>query len=306
MHALAPYTVKVNDRSLTGPLEQRNHPLDNIRGTNFLDLFYQFAMSHSTKYLSIHEDKKLKTIKFSDVSKTKTCIHGWIDYGDFGVKGRVVDINTAETKYKKRTHDSDVKQHYFNFTFSPGSKVGLLVLHQIQGNGVKTLLSDLLSDELEKKTKGLKPRIAPLADAKLVRDWMNEASVRRITLTKYLPTKLPKDIADSLGEDNTVELSIKSKKGATLGSLYEFTKFKKHTGSQRDLVDIFEAHSESVKAEVEYLGRKRTFSLAAESIPISTVEFDSKDVEIDEGVPKLQSLHKFASNFCADLLKRLG
>lgn len=305
MHSLAIYTIRVHDTLLPGPLDEKYHCLDNVRKIDLLDFIQNFTTATSQNYQKIEDEKTKKTLKFSDVSIKDRTVYGFIEFGEFGIKGKIVDVDSGQEKYKKGKQDSDVHQLYFNFTIPSGSKKGICVLHNIQGKGVKGTLDDLLRESFRGASKGLVIQIRPLSYEKAVEDWMKSANVKELRLMKYCGHLDTSDKANELA-DNIVEISYKpKKKGSHFGSLWSFSQKGDHVGENRSAVELMGNFSSSVKAVVELEGKKRVFSLEADSTPVSGIDFDHTDVDMEDGAPKLASLNNFASALVRDILKTL-
>ena len=155
---------------------------------------------------------------------------------------------------------------------------------------------------LFRSTKGLKIQLRPLTYEKAVEEWMKSSQVKELKLTNYSPKSDATDQVDKL-IDNTSEIIYKpKKKGASFGSFWDFIKTKEHTGGNRQAVDILSQYCSNVKAVVEFDGRKRIFNLTSDSTPVSSIDFDESDVDMDDGAPNFKSLHLFAKSLIDDML----
>ena len=305
MHSLAPYTVRVYDRTLAGPMDEKYHKLGSIRGKDLLSIIKDFAESNKAIYQEIKLDSGKKTVKFSDLKVIDRTIYGLIEYGEYGIKGKVVNIPSGSTVYSKKKDDSDISQLYFNFTIPKNETKGVCLFHNIHGRGVKGIIDQLLNEYFHDKTKGLKIQIRPLTYEKAVEDWMKHSKIKELRLTKYSPKSEVSDQVDQLAE-NTVEIKFKPKeKGGSFGSFWDFSKSKNRKGRLSGAVDILEEYCTSVKAVVEFEGRKRVFSLSSEELPVSSIDFDEDDVKMDEGAPMLNSLHEFSTQLIDDILSTM-
>jgi hypothetical protein len=163
----------------------------------------------------------------------------------------------------------------------------------------------MLNEFFHKLTKGLKLQIRPLTYEKAVEGWMKHSQVKELRLTKYAPKSEVSDQVDQLAE-NTVEVTYKPKeKGGTFGRFWDFSKSKKRSGKKRGAVDILSEHCASVKAVVEFEGRKRVFSLTSESTPVSSIDINDEEVQMEDGAPELASLHKYADELITDMLSTI-
>jgi hypothetical protein len=304
MHSLATYSVRVFDRILAGPTEDKYHKLSNIRGKDLVQSITDFA-NNNTSYQEISDGKSKKTLKFSNVTRVNRTVYGFIEFGEYGIKGKVVHVPSGDTVYAKKKDDSDIQQLYFNFTIPSDVTTGICLFHNIHGRGVKGLADKMLNEFFHKLTKGLKLQLQPLTYEKAVEDWMKNAQVKELRLNKYSPKFEVSDPVDQLAE-NTVEITYKPKeKGGSFGRFWDFIQSKSRSGINRGAVAILSEHCASVKAVVEFDGRKRTFSLTSEDLPVSTIDFDDEDVKMEDGAPELASLHKYADELVTDMLSTI-
>lgn len=305
MHSLAPYTIRVFDRLLAGPTDEKYHKLDSIRGKDILDIIKEFADGKTGSYHEVVDDISKKTIKFSNVTRTKRTIYGFIEYGEFGIKGKVINVPTGATVYDKKKDDSDIHQLYFNFTIPSNDTKGVCLFHNIHGRGVKGVIDSLLNDFFKQKFSDLRLQMRPLTYEKAVEDWVKHSQIKELRLTKYKPAGPASDEVDKLAE-NSSEVIYKPKlKGGSFGSLWDFMETDKRTGKHRGAVDILGEYCASVKAVVDLQGKKRVFSLTADALPVSTIEFDEGDVDMDDGAPRLNSLQKYATDLVEDILSTM-
>lgn len=303
MHSLAPYCIRVHDPRLPGPLEDRYHQLNKIRGHDLIDLINSFATKLSTHFIQITEEKSKKTFKFTEVIPNEREIYGFTESGLFGIKGKVVDINSGTTNYQKKPNDADISEMYFHFSIPKDSTVGVCVFHNIHGRGMKSIFLEQFNEYFRGLTGGLVVQIYPLTYMKAVEELMKKSSVKELRLKQYTPKSGLKDIADHLTE-HTTELIVKpKKKGDSFGSFWDLYKNKKHEGKNRGAIELMTQECASVSAVIEFEGKKRVFSLSENSDPVSSIEFDENEVTMDGGAPVMKSLNKYATKLLADLVK---
>jgi hypothetical protein len=303
MHSISPYSVRVHNVQLPGPLNERYHHLDDIRGKGLLELIAEFTEELSKAYVLVDEDKSKRTLKLTDVTITGREIYGYAESGHVGIHGKVIDVKSGTTMYKKTVNDADISQLYFHFVVPQGTTVAVCAFHNIHGRGIKSIFEKLLNDHFRKATKGLVMNIKPVTYLKAVEEWMKNSNVKELRLEQYTPKELFTDPADQL-QEHVSQLIIKpKKKGTDLGNFWDFHKNEQHEGKYRGAIELMYESCKSVKAVVEFENRKRVFSLSINSSPISAVDFDESDVTIVDGAPELSSLKSFTSSLLDDLIK---
>lgn len=302
MHSFAPYSIRIYDSALAGPREERYHRLDSVRGLDLLNELEAFCNANSSAFLQVEEEKSKKAIKTSDVTLESRELFGFIEFGEYGMKGKVVDVASNNTVYAKKAGDSDVHQLYFHFLVPKERKNALCIFHNIHGRGVKGIFEGIFNEYFQTKSKGLRLQIHPLSYDKVVQDWMDNATVKELRLQKFTPKNELKDAVAALDE-NVINITLKPKnKGGSFGSFLEFYQGNNIKGSKRGAIEILGNECHAVKALVEHNGKKRVFSLAANSTPISSIEFDEEDVAMDDGAPKFDALKTYGRTLLADLL----
>ncbi len=206
MHSLTPYSVRVFDQALAGPISEKYHKLGNIRGKDLLSIINEFSMTNNSSYHEIENKSGKKTIKFTNIQVVGRTVFGIVEYGEYGIKGKVVNVTTGNIVYTKKKDDSDINQLYFNFTIPANATKAVCLFHNVHGRGVKCLVDQLLNEYFHKHTGGLRLQIRPLTYEKAVEDWMKSSQIKELRLTRYSPTSNASDCVDQLAE-NTVEVT---------------------------------------------------------------------------------------------------
>lgn len=303
MHSLSPYCLRVFDKDLAGPFSERYRFVEDIRGNDLLDLIEAFLTSHGDEYVEAGEGKLKKKIRFLAPSRAGRAISGWIESGDYGVKGKIVDLNSGKTKYEKTKTDSDVSQLYYRFVVPEGKKTAVGLFHAIHGRGVKSIFDGMFNQFLKSRC-GLVCQINPLTYEKALADWVDAASVKKLRVIGFTGGVENRDVVDSLHE-SAVDITFTPKgKKASYGGLKGLLKREKGTDAEA-IVAAYEHCSANIKAEVIMNGKKRVFTVTGSGTPVGSIDFDESDVEMDDGVPKFSSLDVFAEKIAKEMADKL-
>lgn len=303
MHSLAPYGIRAHDQKLAGPKDQRYHRLNNIRGLDLINELNQFCAKHSSSYTTVEDETLKRAIKITDVAVRGRELFGYIEYGEYGTKGKVINIVNNSTVYTKSTKDSDVHQLYFHFLVPLDTTNAIAVFHNIHGHGAKGAFTKMFSAYFKDKSNGLSLQFNPLTYEKVATEWMKNANIKELRLQKYKPKNELSDAVSTL-QEHTIDITLKpNKKGGIFGSFLDFYKDDKIEGSQRGAIELLGEQCHNIKALVEHDGRRRVFSLAANSSPLSNIDFDENDVVMDDGVPSFDSLRDYSSLLLSDLMQ---
>ncbi|MGK9417699.1 hypothetical protein ACSSUR_16350 [Pseudomonas cedrina] len=299
MHSLSAYTLKVHDNLLAGPRSERYHELDNIRTCDMLDFIHGFM---ETLKASLHDDtESKKTVEVIEVEKKGRSVFGWLEYGEYGLAGSIVNVKTKKKTYSKSHNESDVRSLYFNFTIPAKSRTGVVLLHTAGNRGIKSFFYKEFSLYF-KNMVGLSLQMYPLAHEKSVKEWLDKSDVKEIRLGRYALTDFGSDIADNLGVERA-ELILRPKKGVGFPNIKGLR--SKMDGADRSYVEILSDLAADVKAVVVSGGRTKVLSLK-NGEPISAIDVDESNVEIVDGSPVPASLHKFATDLLKEFVAKVA
>ncbi|HDS1790382.1 hypothetical protein NPS34_14530 [Pseudomonas putida] len=298
MHSFMAYSIKIHDKLLPGPLSERYHKLDNVRSKDVLDFVGAFL---ETLKNEVHNDTEgKKTVRVVELSRDSRDVYGWIEYGEYGIPGRIYSTSEKENKYEKKHDDSDVVSLYYHFRIPVDSQTGIAIFHTAGNKGVKTFVATKFN-EYFKNFVGLSVQMPPLAHEGTVKRWLEGSKVKEIRLGRYRVERAGSDVADLLGVDRA-EVTLKPKRGRSFGS---FTSFKnKKTDDGEGFVEILSELSSEVKAVIESEGRTKVVSLR-QGEPVSTIEITSDNVTINDGAPHPQSLHNYAKILMSEFERKV-
>lgn len=299
MHSLSAYTLKVHDNSLAGPRGDRYHDLDNVRTCDMLDFIHQFLVTLQTSMYDDTEAKK--TVQVTEVDKLGRNVFGWLEYGEYGLAGSIVDTKSKKRTYAKKHDESEVRSLYFNFCIPPKSKTGVVLLHTAGNRGIKSFFYKEFGLYF-KNALGLSFQMPALAHEKSVKEWLDKSEVKEIRLGRYSLKNHSSDIADNLGVERA-ELILRPKKGVGFPNIKGLR--ERMDGADRSYVEILSDYAADVKAVVESGGRKKVLSLK-NGEPIAAIDVDEDNVEMKDGSPVPESLHKFAMDVMKEFVKKVA
>ena len=294
MHALSPYLLRCFNNDLGGKREQRYSTLDKIGSYDLFELIKSFIKNISKSY-NIQEKTK-QVFQFSDISfdDKKREVFGWFNVGYYGIKTDIIDIKTGKVDFEKAQNNAEIIRHYIHFYIPRGVNEGMAFFHSYRGNGIKTLFYTLFAEYFKDITK-LNIQMNPLAYDKAVNAWL-DATAKEIKLTKFTGLSDAADQIKKLGH-NEQELIIKPPRKGSLGRLRDYLT------KGNDKLAAVEALSEfgsQVKTVVELNGKKRTFSVGANSSnSVCEIELDD-DVIMDEGIPNISSMNRWVRQIVAE------
>lgn len=299
MHSFSAYTLKVHDKLIAAPRGEQYHDLSSIRTHDMLDFVKAFL---DTLKSEMHDDSETKkTYQVTQVSKKGRHVYGWIEYGEYGLAGTIVNRKSKRKTYDKAHDDSDVTPLYFNFCIPEKSKTGIALLHTAGGRGVKTFFYKEFSAYF-KKSVGLNFQMPPLAHEKSVKTWLENSDVKEIRLGRYALTDKSADVANKIGVERA-ELVLKPQRGKNFASMISLQ--TKQVDDDQSVVEILSSFASDIKAVVESGGRTKVLSLR-NSEPISAIEIDETNVTMTDGTPEVTSLHTYAQDLISEFIKQVS
>lgn len=305
MHSLEMYSIRIYDNKLAGTLESKYAKLDKVRGHNIADII-EDKLVNFAEYVDMQEEavrinpgvdlksipKKLYSV--SNCKRAANTVYGILSVGDYGVKSKIVNRKSSLTVGQVNVDDSVMFDHFFYFQLRPGKRKAILLIQAIHGRGVKGIFEQILVPKIREVTKGLVAQMRPLGHKALVKEWFENAELCELRLSRFASNDSINDITDKL-DDAYAEVRVRPKKRrARLGKI---------SSLDNELLDILKNKASSVSAQLEYNGRKRLFKIDSNEDPISSVELDEEDPDIDfkEGNPTFQSALKYAEKLATDL-----
>ncbi|TWC15728.1 hypothetical protein FBY06_12291 [Pseudomonas sp. SJZ085] len=295
MHSIAPYSLRCfNPYSDPSKGEDRYAVLDKIGQFDMYQLFKAFIEAQGDKFKIVETTQQVYRFHGMKFYDDKREMVGWFEAGYYGVKNNIIDIETGNVDFEKLQNNAEIIRHYVRFYIPNGFDEGVALLHNYKGNGIKTLLHDLLREHFNKVTKRTF-QMNPLAYKKAFKIW-EEAVTKEIKLTKFMGMPDITDQLTRLGHKEQ-QLIVKPPSRGKLGKLKDF--FKPGT-EEYEVVEFLRPHCAQIKAVAELDGKKRTFTIGRPAEEqICEIIVDEDEVVMVAGNPEPESLHKW----CTSLLQ---
>lgn len=288
MHQISTYSVRCYNPNGSGELKDRYFKLDAIGQSDLFEVLRNFISGLQDSYTDLPLERQVyrfSSVNFDDKSRV---IHGWMDVGKYGIRSEIIDKNTGAVDFHKAQENAEILKHYFCIFLPTGFNEGIALMHSYEGRGIKTLFHSVFQ-EYFRSTTAHTLQMNPLAYEAAFAEWQ-EANTKELRVTKF--TGLA-DIADSLPNmgHSEKELILKAPKKGSLGKL---KRYFEPQSDEYNLVEVLSPLGSQVKSVVELEGRRRTFLVGHHaSNTVCDIELD-ESVELDGGVPKLNSIHKWS------------
>lgn len=306
MHTIAAYTIRIHDRKIPKvPIAERYHPLDDVRGVDLLDVFDKWHITHKQKHRVV--SKKSGDVSFitRGFVKNNREYVGFIDFGETGVSGKIVDISSNQIRLEKKPGHTDPIPLVCHIFIPPKKKTGLVLLQLTRGRGAKEIFAETVNEVLSHSFPDLKVRLDSITYMPLVKEWLAHGQVRKVIVTKN-ENSAPSDVANSLLGEHIVEQTISpSIKDKFFGPLSQVVPLEGRTGKApkfRQAMSQIKEQCDKVEMVAVMNGTERRFQLNTDGYPLMRVPLSDSDVSIVEGIPDPIELIKFTRNLSEDFL----
>lgn len=301
MHSISPYSIRCfNPNSSAKNIEDRYAILDKVGSFDTFDVIHAYLAAQDDTFKILEKEKQVYRFFGMKFVKARRQIVGWFEAGSYGFKNDIIDIKTGKVDYQKTQENAEIVRHYIRFYIPCGFNEGVALLHSFKGNGIKTILHDVLRAHFNKITN-LNLQMNPLAYKKAFQSWQ-EASAKELKLTKFSGMK---DVTDQLARlgHKEQQLIIKAPNRGALGKLKDY--FDPST-KEHSVVEFLTPLCASVKATVDLNGKKRTFTIGRPADDqICEILIDEEDVLFIAGNPDGNSLHKWCGGILQELVDSL-
>lgn len=259
-NALVAYTVRVGlDKS------KRHLTLDSFDGAHDIFDFVRLFLEEFKKRGKKDDDLK-RTFKVSklDIDQKNRVIKGLIRSGAYGYEADIEDVDTELVIHKKSAKQAEVLPFYFWFLFPLGKETGLLVLHRFRQFGVRTILEKRISSRFEGLHPGFGIRINPFVHAKAMEALIKRSKCTSVTMTKHGTVN---DLTDSDGGpltssmDGRLEVRFVPARHSWIPNFW----LQRVLGGAKAFelpTELSEFQPESIKAELDIGGRRRTVNIS--------------------------------------------
>lgn len=161
-YSLSIYRITINKHNRTDEYEYLDCFDD---GKNLIDIINgMFNRWHLQRHLSksltyVADDKRVSRIKQDGKGgfihyHVGPCVSGIIESGAYGTEESIINYKTGVVQYHKKKDDAPMVPFYFCFYIPRHSTYGYLVLERIGINGIFTMLSDAVKNEVGKLIAG--------------------------------------------------------------------------------------------------------------------------------------------------------
>ncbi len=287
MHSLAPYLIRCFNPALSGKPEDKYAALDKVGSHDTFDLLSNFIKSKKADFHVLDEAKQVYRFDNFNYDSVNRVLYGWFQLGSFGTKADIINVKTGKTDYKKTQENAEIINHFIYFSIPRGYNEGVVLLHMLRGNGIKTVFYDLFREYFNSITK-FNLQMNALSYDKALAEW-GDANAKEIRLIKFSAFGDLADNIKKLGHDEQI-LTLKPPRKGTLG---KFKDYMNKDSEQSKAIEFLTPMCSKVKTVVELNGRKRTFSIGYNASNTLCEIEAPEDLELEFGNPKYEAIKKW-------------
>lgn len=313
--SLAPYVIKIKYKH-----DSQYFNFDDVSGEDFLKLVSLHATSLKGNLFKANDALKSLGISEYDCDPTTRVIKGTFQYGHFGKKANIVNIDDNEINFEKEKEQAVVQPFYFLIEIPKERNEGIIIFQRLGLSGVKTIFHQSINQYVNEyfgvdKTNDYTVQIIPLTPKNLLEKYLQENRILKIRYIKY---GLQKDIANTYPHEDHEEGKVcseyvlsTSKKRDMPNKILEKTKqgfkaFFLDNAPLSNIVAIENFEVDAVKVEFQIGKSTRTINLSnTEKFKYHEDITDTVEVDNTTGHPKFGSINLLASNLLSDLKQEI-
>lgn len=303
MHSLTPYLLRVYDPLKEVTVKKKtkkgaNAVLNDIYGKDLFKLFQDFMIKHRDSFSKTVDEKRRKVYKFYDVKviDKQRIIYGWFLEGEYGLEKELIHIDSSDVEFVRRIQNAEITRHFFYIRLPEQQQHGLVLLHNFNGNGIKTTFHEEFL-EFSRPLIKLTVSMTPLSYDGAMKAWADSVA-KEIRLNKFVPQSDINDTLKELGyteQPNAVLVLKPQIKGGNFGKLSELaSKLRTDKPSKKlQAVELLTQNCSEVKTVFELNGKKRTFRIGNGISNVLCEVMCPKELE-ENHLPTLDELKKWA------------
>lgn len=296
--------------NLNHPLSVKRFSTTNLNFSNAFGLLEDFFKAHADIY-DDKESQRLYKCEYKPEDKVETdefvVYPVTIKSGVYGSSSDIIDSETKEIKYNKKTTDADFKQFYLMVVFpKDNSKVtvqrGLFIFQNIGSYGIKTVTTERMKYHLSYNFR-ITLTCNTISPSLFLNKMLEENEIKEIRLIKHYTSS---DAADNLTCGYGEEMRVIRKldfKNPLLQQLKESMKYM--MGGKNRTIEFENIEYNKVKPVIMIGDRQRTFDLSNLE-NVSIIEALPNSLKGIDGNPDKDKLIEYLLDIIISYLKEMS
>lgn len=297
-HALSSYSLRCLNPEDKNGRKQNLHKLNSICGRDLYDLLTAF-MNARLKFTRVEAKKQVYKFDALEFDKKNRIISGWMHYGKYGLRSEIININSNEKEFDKKTQNADMSKFFF-LLWIPYDTDGIALFHTIKKDGVKSIFHSEFQEYFSRIVLGRTLQINSLTYEKALQEWAN-ANITEIKAVRFKGQTDIADIPSSFGGHH-IDYVIRPQKNSRLGKLKSILS---KSSDEAALVEELDELSGDIVVSLELDGNNRKLRIGRNSRKALCEIILSDDVELVDGNPTLVALKKFSRGILLEFIDKL-
>lgn len=297
-HALSSYSIRCLNPDDKNGKKQNQHKLDSIVGRDLYVLLQSF-MESRREFKTIESKKQV--YKFDDLAfnKVERIISGWMQYGKYGIRSEIINIQNNKKEFDKKTQNADMSRYYF-MLWIPKETDGIALFHTIKKDGIKSIFHSEFQEYFTRLTNGRTLQINSLTYEKALQEWA-DANVTEIKAVRFKGQTDIGDIPSSFGGYH-IDYVIKPQKNSRLGKL---KKLLIENSDESSIIEELDELSGDIVVSLELDGNNRKLRIGRNSRKALCEIILPDNIELIDGAPTLSTLNAFAGDVLLEFVDKL-
>jgi len=297
-HALSSYSIRCLNPDDKNGKKQNQHKLDSIVGRDLYALLQSF-MESRREFKTIESKKQV--YKFDDLAfnKDERIISGWMQYGKYGIRSEIINIQNNKKEFDKKTQNADMSKYYF-MLWIPKETDGIALFHTIKKDGIKSIFHSEFQEYFTRLTNGRTLQINSLTYEKALQEWA-DANVTEIKAVRFKGQTDIGDIPSSFGGYH-IDYVIKPQKNSRLGKL---KKLLIENSDESAIIEELDELSGDIVVSLELDGNNRKLRIGRNSRKALCEIILPDNIELVDGAPTLSTLNAFAGGVLLEFVDKL-
>ncbi|MGW5841104.1 hypothetical protein ACWFZ6_24250 [Methylorubrum extorquens] len=293
------YRVEFRQRGTGKPLSftselMEKHPRD------FIEAF----VTRNINIVNSREDER--SWYFDRKKDNNEGIRGYVRYGTYGFESNLVDTETKQSNYRRKTTDVEEIPLYFDFWVPKNSQYCLVAFQSFQGRSCISLVSKKMSEDFERANQDCLMNFKKVMPSDLKGSLFYNAPIKKMTLIKNKSVVDPADkyLNRTKSEYVDIELSLCARRKKDLGMLGDWQ--AKMPANTKGLIEYAGIEFDEAVAEVNVGNRRRRVGVFGHNSDAGVIDI-TKDIDKGiDGHPTFASLKRETTNILGEFYRILS
>jgi|GEM_PF-3730961 len=249
--------------------------------------------------------KKSLSAHFTNNSNDQ--IKGIIKVGEYGTSNDLIDTNTGQPAFNKKTFHAEQIPFYFEIRVPVGSSRGFFVTERQGVHGVSSIIGDIIRDYFVQKFPDYVVDINTIVPDFIFDQMLANGTPKSVTFVK---NSIPSDFADIVsGKRKNTKGRVEVKISSSDLAIFRKSAVRQTIKSKKDINTLYSFspfEPDDVKMKIEIGGKTRTISLQKVSLGRSSFDISNNISYLATGYGDPSSIAKESHSIMKTMSKAAG